>query len=204
MAADRARTRRTLVAAIVVAVASMVAAPVGAMALLGKGPWANPRVMSVYPSPGSDTVAPGAQISFRGVAIQHLRMTAHGSRSGLHFGTVRPHTDGKGGSFLPDKPFTPGETVTVSTNQKVRGAAHGTFRFTVATPAGAIPDAPLPSPQRTRGEVQQFRSAPALAPATVTLTRSAGAPSAGDIFRAPQQGPVQNGPMVVEQTGRLV
>ncbi len=38
--ADRARTRRTLIAAIVIALAGMVAAPVGAMALLGKGPWA--------------------------------------------------------------------------------------------------------------------------------------------------------------------
>ena len=160
--ADRARTRRILVAAIVIAIASMVAVPVGAMALLGTGPWAEARQVSTFPSPGNHAVAPGAQISFRGVAVQHLRVTVHGSSSGFHVGTIRPHTDGMGGSFLPDKPFTPGETVTVSTNQKVRGATDGRFQFTVARPAGGIPYAPLPAAERTNGDVQRFRSQPDL------------------------------------------
>jgi Arylsulfotransferase (ASST) len=203
-AADRSRTRRVAIVAVVIALASMVAAPVGAMAILGKGPWAEPRLVSTYPSPGSHTVAPGAQIVFRGVAVQHLRVTTQGSSSGLHRGTVRPHSDGKGGSFLPDKPFTAGETVTVSTNQKVHGATAGRFQFKVATPAGAIPAAPLPPAERTDGDVQRFRSAPGLAPASVTMNRSADGTSDDRIFLAPQQGPVQNGPMILDQNGQLV
>jgi hypothetical protein len=137
--ADRARTRRMLIAASAIAIAGMVAAPVGAMAILGKGPWAEARQVSTFPSPGNHAVSPGAQISFRGVAVQHLRVTVHGSSSGFHAGTIRPHSDGMGGSFLPDKPFTPAETVTVSANQKLRGATEGRFQFTIARPRGRNP-----------------------------------------------------------------
>ncbi len=202
--ADRARTRRTLIAAIVIALAGMVAAPVGAMALLGKGPWAEPRAVSTFPGPGNHAVAPDAQISFRGVAVQHLRVTVHGSSSGLHAGTVRPHSDGMGGSFLPHKPFTPGETVSVRTNQEVRGTTDGSFQFTVARPAGGIPYAPLPPAERTNGDVQRFRSQPDLAPAAVTVTRSQGASSRDVILLAPQQGPLQSGPMILDRDGQLV
>ena len=181
-----------------------MAAPVGAIALLGHGPWATPPRVSVYPTPGSGVVAPGAQISFRGVAAEHLRVTVRGASSGPHLGTVRPHSDGKGGSFLADKPFVPGEMVTVSTNQNVRGAADGRFEFTIATPAGAIPHGPLPAAERTNGDVQQFRSEPGLTPAAVTVNRSADARTAGDIFLAPQQGPLQNGPMIIDQNGQLI
>jgi Arylsulfotransferase (ASST) len=94
--------------------------------------------------------------------------------------------------------------VTVSTNQKVRGGTDGTFQLTVARPAGAIPDAPLPPAERADGDVQQFRSAPGLAPATVTMNRSEDGTSDDRIFLAPQQGPVQNGPMILDQNGQLV
>ena len=181
-----------------------MAAPVGAIALLGHGPWATPPRVSVYPTPGSGVVAPGAQISFRGVAAEHLRVTVRGASSGPHLGTVRPHSDGKGGSFLADKPFVPGEMVTVSTNQNVRGAADGRFEFTIARPAGAIPHGTLPAAERTHGDVQQFRSEPGLTPAAVTVNRSADARVAGDILLAPQQGPLQNGPMIIDQNGQLI
>ena len=39
--ADRKRTRRTMIAAIAIAIACMVAAPVGAIALPAHGPWAS-------------------------------------------------------------------------------------------------------------------------------------------------------------------
>jgi hypothetical protein len=193
-----------LIVAIVIAIACAAAAPLGAIALLAKGPWSSPRHVSAFPSPGSRAVAPGAQISFRGVPAEHLRVTLRGTNSGVHLGVIRPHSDGKGGSFLPDKPFTPGETVTVSTNQKLRGATGGSFQLTVALPAGGIPYAPLPPAERTNGDVQRFHSEPHLAPAAVTVTRSGGSWSPGEIFLAPQQGPLQNGPMILDQDGQLI
>src|SRR5579859_7005828 len=47
-ATDRARTRRVAIVAVVIALASMVAAPVGAMAILGERQWAEPRLVSTY------------------------------------------------------------------------------------------------------------------------------------------------------------
>ena len=202
---DRARTRRMLIAALVIAIACAVAVPAGAIGLLVDGPWASPRHVSAFPGPGSRVVAPGAQISFRGVPAERLRVTVTGSSSGLQLGSIRPHSDGKGASFLPNNPFTPGETMTVSTNQKLHGATHGWFQFTVARPAGQIPYAPLPPAERTNGDVQRFHSEPDLAPAAVTVTSSGGtSPTAGEIFLAPQQGPLQNGPMILDQTGQLI
>jgi hypothetical protein len=107
----------------------------------------------------------------------------------VHVGVIRDHSDGRGGSFLPDKPFTPGETVTVSTNQKVREARGGRFSFTVARPAGSIPNAPLAPAERTSGDVQRFRSEAGLAPAAVSVTTTRQASSGDEIFLAPQQGP---------------
>jgi hypothetical protein len=84
-------------------------------------------------------------------------VTVHGSSSGLHIGTIRADSDGQGGSFVPDKPFAPGETVTVSTNQNVRGTGDGKTEFTVARPTGPIPDASLPPVESAKGGMQQFR-----------------------------------------------
>ena len=78
-----------------------------------------------------------------------------GARSGSHTGEIRSDSDGDGGSFLPSKPFTAGEVVTVSTSLNIAGASNGSFEFTVATPAGGIPNAPLPPAARVRGDVQQ-------------------------------------------------
>jgi hypothetical protein len=194
------RRSRAVIAAALIAVAGAVAAS----ALLGYGPWAPRREVSVFPSPGSRSVAPAAQISFRGNSLGDLKVTATGSRSGIHTGTIRLDSDADGASFLPAKPFTPGETVTVSTNQHLFGAAGGRFQFQVAVPAPPIPVAPLPAAPRVSGDVQRFYSEPSLAPAAVAMTKSPAAPSSGDIFLAPQQGPVQNGPMILDQDGRLV
>jgi Arylsulfotransferase (ASST) len=52
--------------------------------------------------------------------------------------------------------------------------------------------------------VQRFRSQPDLAPVAVTVTRSRGASSDDAIFLAPQQGPVQSGPVILDQNGQLI
>jgi hypothetical protein len=74
----------------------------------------------------------------------------------------------------------------------------------VATPAGAIPSTPLPPAARTAGDVLQFQSRPDLEPPAVEVARITPADAPGDIFLGPQNGPLQNGPMIVDAHGNLV
>jgi hypothetical protein len=52
--------------------------------------------------------------------------------------------------------------------------------------------------------LQHFHSRPDLLPAALTVTKNSAPPSAGDIFVAPQFGPTQNGPMILDRDGGLV
>ena len=160
--------------------------------------------VAVFPIPGGRLASPQTQISFRGVSAANLgAVQVTGSRSGPHPGTIEADSDGNGGSFIPTKPFLAGELVTVSTRLNVLGARGGTFRFTVAQPAGRIPYMRAINVGRVRGDVWTFHSRPDLAPAAVTL-RQLGAANGQDIFLTPQFGPVQNGPEIVNSSGQLV
>jgi hypothetical protein len=193
--------RRTL--ARVLVLLTVIAGAAGSAALAGA--FTSARPVGVYPIAGSRVAPPGAQLAFRGVSPGDLeRLAVSGSSTGPHTGQLRADSDRRGASFLPDKPFQPGETVTVKTSLNVQGARHGTYRFRVAEPAGPIPYAPLPPAIRSDGDVQRFHTAPNLTPAAVTVTRHAAPSAAGEIFLAPQQGPLQNGPMIVDQNGQLV
>ncbi len=164
-----------------------------------------PVSVSVFPIPGGHAAAPQTQITFRGMPVVRLgRVLVTGSRTGAHAGRLVADSDGKGGSFLPAKPFAAGEVVTVRTRLHVLGASAGTFRFTIATPAGSIPSMPLPAAPRVPGDVLTFRSRPDLTPAAVEVTREAAGAAPGDIFLTPQQGPTQNGVMVLGGDGALV
>ena len=168
-------------------------------------PPADQAAVSVFPDPGSQVVPPQAQIAFRGISpslIGSVQVT--GSVSGGHSGTVMGDSDGQGGSFVPAVPFAPGETVTVTTSLDLVGAPTGTYQFTVATPAGAIPPTPSPLSHRSPGDVVQLHSRPDLEPAAVRVTHRDPATAPGDLFVAPQFGPVQNGPMILDSGGNLV
>jgi hypothetical protein len=87
----------------------------------------------VFPSPGASTALRGTEISLRGVSpAQAGAITVTGSRSGGHAGTLLPHPDGRGVSFVPAVPFRPGEKVVVRTGLPIRGAHNGDYSFTVA------------------------------------------------------------------------
>jgi hypothetical protein len=166
---------------------------------------ADPPTVDVFPIPGGRVAAPQTQITFRGLPIAHLGwVVVTGSRSGRHAGRLVADSDGQGGSFLPTKPFVPGEVVTVRTKLRIQGAPAGTFHFTIADPAGAIPAMPLPPAPRVPGDELTFQSRPDLTPAAVEVTRQYAARSAGDIFLTPQQGPTQNGVMILNPQGALV
>ncbi len=159
--------------------------------------------VAVFPIPGTGYNRPETQITFRGLRPDQIgSVTVRGSRSGLHSGRVLPDSDCDGGSFMPDKHFVKGETVTVSTGLNVLGGRNGRFSFTVAD---ALPLAKrVALPAATPPEVMAFRSRPDLRPAAVSVIKDSPQASHEDIFVAPQNGPEQNGPMILGPHGRLV
>ncbi len=160
--------------------------------------------MYVFPAPGSGFASPSAQIAFRGLSVGRLgTITVTGSVSGAHDGTVEGDSDGDGGSFIPAAPFSPGETVTVSTSLNLEGSHKGSYQFRVATPAAPIPFEHRPAAPRVNGDVWLFRSRPDLEPAAVTVTKHDPSDT-NDIFVAPQVGPLQQGPEIIGPNGGLI
>jgi hypothetical protein len=161
-------------------------------------------VVKVFPIPGGRFAAPQTQITFRGVpagSIGTVRVT--GSKSGAHSGKVLADSDGNGGSFVPTQAFSPGETVTVSTALNIAAAANGSYRFQTANPTSPLPVLHWPPAGRSSSDTQFYHSRKDLAPVSVTVTKH-GATGDGDIFLAPQWGPVQDGPMILDPNGNLV
>ncbi|MDQ6820771.1 MAG: arylsulfotransferase family protein [Actinomycetota bacterium] len=194
--------RRALFAAgVLVALAAL-----SALALAPPSGSAQPPAVYTYPIPGGQIASPQTQIAFRGVSPAHVgAITVTGSASGAHSGTFQADSDGRGGSFLPAQPFTPGETVTVQTSLNISRGTNGAFSFQVATPAPGVGSSHWPAAApRFRGDVWQFHSRPDLAPASVTIDKRSNAAVPGDVFLGPQQGPVQDGPEIVDSSGQLV
>ena len=198
--------RRRWVGAAVIAVALVLL--VLSVAGCGGAVSAATPTVSVFPIPGARAASPQTQIAFRGMPIGQVgKVVVTGSRSGVHTGRFEADSDGDGGSFLPAKPFAPGEVVTVQTGLRILGAnTSGTFHFTVATPAGSVPATPLPPAGRVAGDVLTFHSRPDLTPASVEITKEDPdpGPDGDDIFLTPQQGPTQNGAMILNKQGALL
>jgi Arylsulfotransferase (ASST) len=185
------------------ALAGVAAATLTVLAVTGRG--SESQSASVFPIPGARVAAPQTQITIRGVMSGHIGpVIVTGSQTGRHRGRVLADSDGQGASFLPTKPFAPGEVVTVKTQLHIQGTHAGTFHFTIAHPAGAIPVMPLDAARRVAGDESTFHSRPDLTPAAVEVTRQSGNVAPGDIFITPQQGPTQNGVMILNGQGALV
>ncbi len=168
---------------------------------------AAPAAVNVFPIPGGHLAAPSTQITLRGVPAGQLgAISVTGSKSGTHTGRIVGDSDGHGASFLPSRPFTAGETVTVHTGLNIVGGSAGGYSFTIATPAGAIPLAGVRPAPRVRNDISRFVSRPDLVPTALTVTKKASTSVAagGDLFVAPQYGPVQNGPMIIGPFGGLI
>jgi hypothetical protein len=164
-----------------------------------------PGPVAVFPIPGARVAAPQTLITLRGLPDGRAgTISVTGSVSGRHTGRFEVDSDRRGGSFVPAKPFAPGELVTVTTRLKIRGARHGSWRFTVADPPGPVPSAALPMAARMPGDVLGFHSRPDLTPAAIEILKESPPSDTGDIFLTPQQGPLQNGPMILAPDGTLV
>src|SRR4051794_32211062 len=125
---------------------------------------------SAYPMPGTPTVSPGTNISFRGGNAAALgTITVTGSKSGKHAGTLQAHSDGLGVSFVPDKAFARGETVTVTTSDNVVNAANGDFSFAVGESTGRKNRFPEPV-DVGKGTIQRYATRPDLIPPSFIVT----------------------------------
>ena len=184
---------------------------VGAMLACSAGPaWAagpaqaTPRI-AVFPTPGSHYNRPHTQITFRGIpAAQIGEVLVVGSKTGVHAGRLVADADGQGASFIPRKRFASGERVTVGTHLRILGGFHGTFSFTIAHVRRLLGFGQLPLAPAGPGSLQRFRSRPDLRPVAVDVTQNRAPASEGDIFVEPQNGPSQNGPMILDPHGRLL
>ncbi len=162
--------------------------------------------VNVSPLPNSYDASSRTQISMVGASAQSLsRVRVSGSASGSHSGRLRAYAQGDGASFLPNKPFSQGETVTVRGEAKVGARTQRfAYHFTVAT-KDVLPYLPQPPPSgKDYNEKQHFRSAPSLEAPSLIVSANSPQASAGDIFAAPYSGPGPPGPMIFDGAGNLV
>ena len=189
-----------------VALVLVLACAVGAWLVLepDRGAAVPPDPVTAFPGPDARAASAATQISLRGLPARRLgEIEVSGAETGDHPGRLEPHSDGFGASFLPDQPFEPGEEVTVESELSIRGARDGDFSFTVARPAAGAPK-PVVEPARGKGRVQRLRSRPDLEVPAVTIDRRAAGVTPGSIFLAPKRGQGSDGPMILDNRGKLV
>jgi Arylsulfotransferase (ASST) len=162
--------------------------------------------VTVSPAPDSRDASVSTQLSMLGVtagALSHV--SVEGSLSGAHTGRLRAYSQGDGASFVPSKPFTQGERVSVHAVLD-DGTATIPFAWAFTTAVqdhgGHAGGSPRPAPQKAA--YQSFRSRPELQPPTVTVSARSPAATPGDIFVAPYSGPGQYGPMILDENGAVL
>lgn len=159
--------------------------------------------VSVSPQPNSQFASPRTQLSFRGAtAAEVAKITVTGSRSGVHRGTVKQHSDGKGVSWIPRRSFYSDERITVRHALDVVGGSGREYRIRTAR-FSALPKAADTKRGNTK-QLQALRSRPDLQPpAPQILQRPVGA-QPGKTFLAPKLGKGDGGQMILDEQGRMV
>jgi Arylsulfotransferase (ASST) len=187
------------------AFAGVAVAAMSVVAILGLRAGDSQPEVSVYPSHSTLAASPETHITVRGAAADELDdIEITGSRSGRHTGRWESHPDGEGAEFVPQRAFAPGERVTVDTGMHVAGTQGDGSTFVVARRS------PVPTtrydqakPARDR-KVQVFASRPDLRPPAITVQTASRTARPGNIFVAPKRGATQQGPMILDEAGRLV
>jgi Arylsulfotransferase (ASST) len=168
---------------------------------------ASAATVTISPLPGTPTALPQTQISFLGASASTLSaISVVGSSSGRHSGRLRSYASATGASFVPSKPFTAGEQVTVHAQWTVSKGARRALSsaFTIEQP-GVVAQTEFTPIPGTPADVQSFQSRSDLHPGVVTVHQAPGAGSApGLLFAAPFLGPGQWGPMIFDSAGNLV
>jgi hypothetical protein len=163
--------------------------------------------VTISPLQGTPTATAQTQISFLGAAAKTLSsISVLGSSSGRHSGRLRSYSSATGASFVPSKPFVPGERVTVRATWTSSTTSRRTLSdaFTIARPGEASQAEPAETPGAP-ADIQSFQSRPELHPPTVTVRQPADAGVApGYVLATPSLGPGQHGPMIFDNAGELV
>ncbi|HET7295564.1 MAG TPA: arylsulfotransferase family protein [Gemmatimonadales bacterium] len=162
--------------------------------------------LAVSPLPDSYDASPRTQISMLGAAAGAIAsVTVTGSSTGAHSGRLRAYSQGDGASFVPSRPFTPGESVVVrGTLRSGKHRQRFAYRFVVSHPDAGLYQAPMTVPKENAKELQHFHSAPTLkAPQLQVAVRTEQA-SSGYLFAAPYSGPGPAGPIIFDDEGNLV
>jgi hypothetical protein len=162
--------------------------------------------VDVSPEPGTGTANPHTQISFLGANVASIHeVSVVGSESGYHHGHLYGYSQGDGGSFVPAKPFDPGERVAV---RAVIGGGTGArriaFDFRVDTPYPTAGAAEFPNPQAAPADYQSFDTTPGVHAPIMSVTVPDRDPAAGDILTTNGPGPGQYGPLIYTPQGQLV
>ncbi len=98
--------------------------------------------LDVLPYPGTPDASSHTQIDFYKLAPWRIgSLTVTGSRSGGHAGRLASLQGASGMAFIPQRPFTSGERVTVRVEFLRRGSAtkHVQFGFAIASPTPVAP-----------------------------------------------------------------
>lgn len=174
---------------------------------------AGPTGLHVIPFPNTPDASPLSHVIFSSLRPSQLRwVSVRGSRSGRHSGhlVVLPYRAGT--AFEPDRPFAPGErvSVTAALTSSSAGTASGDpgatelhFSFTTAPPGAASGAARTArASSSSRAPSQHFLSAPGLRPPVLTVTSDSDHRS-GYMFVSPNNGS-QRGPMILDSAGHLV
>ena len=194
---------------VALAVLALAAGTAGALTGAGDAQTPPDRV-TAFPMPGTPVARAETQITLRGAPADRLGVIeVSGERSGPHPGTLRAHSDGRGASFLPARPFLPGERVVVRTTLTVEGATNGDFSFVVARrpSPGSGGDGTLNLPPIPPAAVDRFRSRRDLEAPVVRINRPARGTQRGLIFLAPfspKGSPRPDGPLITDDRGDLV
>ena len=133
-------------------------------------------------------------------------------RSGNHRGHVHAYYQGDGGSFVPDKPFDPGERVLVrgairSGGARALGTAHAfsfAFRIDTPYPTASVPE--FANPPAAPADYQSFDTMPGVQAPILDVTVPDRDPAAGDILttNGPGSGSVRAADLHAAGSARLV
>lgn len=162
--------------------------------------------LAVNPLPDSYDASYRTQISLLGAPASALSaIRVRGSQSGAHPGRLIGYSQGDGGSFVPARPFAPGETVTVRGRLRTHDGRAQPFAYQfVVAHQDTLLYRPLAKPAKDYNEEQHFRSAPALQPPVLSVSAEAAGTAPGYIFASPYEGPGPSGPEIIAQNGELV
>jgi hypothetical protein len=161
--------------------------------------------LAVSPLPDSYDASARTQISLLGAPKGELSdVSASGSQTGSHSGRVLGYSQGDGASFVPSKPFRPGEIVTLHGKVKTGSQTQPfAYHFAVAQ-QDVLPYVPNTQPSHDPNEMQHFRSRPELEPPVLAVTQSSPQTAPGYLLATPYAGPGPSGAMIFDEAGTLV